>query len=78
VSDTPPGIAQSDDAKSVEDAAKQVTVKESSRDLDRDEEARIGCNLTPEQMTLDPPPCKVFPSKKTNEKETVARFHLYE
>jgi hypothetical protein len=74
VSDAPPGIAQSDDAKS----AKQAAAKESDRDLDIDEGARIECNLTPEQMVLNPPPCKVFPSKKTNEKETVDRVHFYE
>ena len=72
----PPGVAQSDDAKSAEDAAKQAAAKEAARDPNRDEGARIACNLTPEQMTLDPPPCKVFPSKKTNEKEQ--EENLYE
>ena len=69
VSGAPPGVAQSDDAKSAEDAAKQAANKEAARDPDRDEGAIIACNLTPEQMALDPPPCKVFPSKQTNEKE---------
>jgi hypothetical protein len=64
VSDAPPGIAQSDDAKSVENAAKQKAVKESARDLDRDEGDRIECNRTPEKMTLDPPERKCVCMKR--------------
>ena len=60
----------------MEELAKQAAAKEAARDPNRDEGARIACNLTPEQMTLDPPPCKVFPSKKTNEKEQ--EENLYE